>query len=210
MNNAYEVLGVSKDATTDDIKKAYRHLAFKYHPENYENNPLLDIAESKMHEIDKAYDQIMNERHEYGNTNKTYNAETKQQSHNSSQSYQYPDVRQRIEEGRFDDALTILNGIPDEMRTAEWYFLKGKIQQQRGWIEEANKNYTIAIKMEPFNSEYKQAYQELNNPYMNHKYYKGKVGGFRNLLSSCGICNLCLGLCCLDTCCGCCCGNDCC
>ena len=55
MNNPYEVLGVSPNASDDEIKAAYRKLAKKYHPDNYVNNPLADVAEQKMKEINEAY-----------------------------------------------------------------------------------------------------------------------------------------------------------
>ena len=58
----YSVLGVSRDATEEQIKTAYRELARKYHPDNYADNPLSDLAEDKMSEINEAYDAIMQER----------------------------------------------------------------------------------------------------------------------------------------------------
>ena len=58
MNDPYKVLGVSRTATDDEIKKAYRELARKYHPDNYQDNPLADLAEEKMKEINEAYDAI--------------------------------------------------------------------------------------------------------------------------------------------------------
>ena len=62
MTNPYEVLGVSENASDEEIKKAYRELARKYHPDNYADNPLSDLAGEKMKEINDAYDQIMNSR----------------------------------------------------------------------------------------------------------------------------------------------------
>ena len=62
MRDPYEVLGVSPDADDNEIKKAYRELARKYHPDNYQNNPLADLAEEKMKEINEAYDAITRSR----------------------------------------------------------------------------------------------------------------------------------------------------
>mgnify|MGYP003268313395 FL=1 len=52
----YKVLGVTPQTSDDDVKRAYRELARKYHPDNYVNNPLADLAETRMKEINEAYD----------------------------------------------------------------------------------------------------------------------------------------------------------
>ena len=62
MNDPYKVLGVSPNATDDEIKQAYRKLAKQYHPDKYVNNPLSDLASEKMKEINEAYDRILNDR----------------------------------------------------------------------------------------------------------------------------------------------------
>ncbi len=62
MSDPYEVLGVSRDATDEEVKKAYKELSRKYHPDAYVNNPLADLAEDKFKEIQEAYTQIMNSR----------------------------------------------------------------------------------------------------------------------------------------------------
>ena len=62
MRNPYEVLGISPSATDDEVKKAYRELSRKYHPDSYANNPLADLAEEKFKQVQEAYNQIMKER----------------------------------------------------------------------------------------------------------------------------------------------------
>ena len=57
--NPYEVLGVKEGASEEEIKAAYKELVKKYHPDKYVNNPLADLAEQKLQEVNEAYDMLM-------------------------------------------------------------------------------------------------------------------------------------------------------
>ena len=70
--NPYEVLGVSPSASDEEIKKAYRDLTRKYHPDANVDNPLADLAEEKFKEVQEAYDTIMHERSAGGNGGYSY------------------------------------------------------------------------------------------------------------------------------------------
>ena len=62
MRDPYQVLGVPSTATDDEVKKAYRDLARKYHPDNYHDNPLADLAQERMKEINEAYEEVQSQR----------------------------------------------------------------------------------------------------------------------------------------------------
>ena len=67
MRDPYQVLGVAEDASEDEIKKAYRALSRKYHPDANINNPNKAQAEETFKQVQEAYGQIMKERTEgYG------------------------------------------------------------------------------------------------------------------------------------------------
>ena len=122
MKDPYQVLGISKDATDDEVKDAYRQLARKYHPDNYGDNPLSALAKEKMQEINEAYDTIIRQRR----------SGKKKSSAGGASGSQYMDIRNLIRTGRTADAETLLDGIPAPSRDAEWYFLKGSVLYKKG------------------------------------------------------------------------------
>lgn len=201
MKNPYEILGVSPSATDEEIKTAYRNLAKKYHPDNYADSPLADLAEEKMKEINEAYDQICDMRRS-GSGSSSYSG-----SYGTESSYQhtsYPDVRQYIMNGRLDDAMELLNGVSEGNRNAEWYFLMGMIFSRKGWSDQAYSYFQRAYQMDPSNPEFQAAFNNINarRTYTNPGYNTGDSVG-------CSACDICTGLMCADCLCSCCGGRAC-
>ncbi|MGI5963090.1 MAG: DnaJ domain-containing protein [Lawsonibacter sp.] len=159
MRDPYSVLGVSQNASDEEIKKAYRELARKYHPDNYQNNPLADLAEEKMKEINEAYDAITKQRSGGGYQQQSasgYSSSgyTQQRSY-ASANPTYARVRNLINAGDLSTAERLLFEVPQ--KDGEWYFLSGSIAFRKGWLDEAMQNYSIAVQMDPGNMEYRQA-----------------------------------------------------
>lgn len=193
MTDPYKILGVSPYDTDEKIKSAYRDLAKKYHPDNYNNGLESDIAEEKMKEINEAYDQIMAERRKKISGN--YSSYTSYNGANNN----YRDIRNMIMSGRISNAEQILDGIPIEQRNAEWHFLKGTIFYKKGWLEEAYNYFNKACNMDPQNSEYRSALNQINNQ------RSGFYGGYNPMASNrgCSGCDICTSLFCADCCCEC-------
>lgn len=201
--NPYQVLGVAETATDAEVKTAYRELAKKYHPDNYADSPLADLAEQKMKEVNEAYDMICDMRKNGGASRTTYSQSSYSNSGYTNTSF--PDVRRLIKEGRLDDAMQILNGVSGTGRNAEWYFLMGMIFSRKGWTEQAYSYFQTACRMEPNNQEFMSA---LNN--MNARRHYNPSGYNTANSSGCSICDVCTTLICLDCMCDCCGGNGCC
>lgn len=195
MSDPYSVLGVSRDASDEHIKSAYRELAKKYHPDRYIDSPLSDLAAEKMKEINKAYDTIMEDRKNkshHNNPNKGY-----RNHHNSN----YMDVRNFILSDRLIDAEQILDGVLPEYRDAEWYFLKGSIQFRKGFLDMAYNNISTACQLDPSNTEYKYAFNQVNA--QRNGVYGGYNASSPKDKSSCNACDACSALLCADCCCEC-------
>ena len=199
MNDPYEVLGVSSSASDEEIKKAYRDLARKYHPDNYQNNPLADLAQEKMKTINEAYDTITRSRASGGGrasyTNTSggagYSGNYTGQSRTSAP--QYARIRQALNANNIAMAEQLLNSI--SVRDAEWYVLNGAVADRQGWMDEAQRNYQIACSMAPGNAEYQQALNMMqyggNQPYRQTQYGH-----------DCDGCDICTALMCLNCLCG--------
>ena len=161
MRDPYSVLGVSPNASDEEIKKAYRELARKYHPDNYQNNPLADLAEEKMKEINEAYDTVTKQRsggghrQQPGGYGNSYGGYQQQSYSSASNNPTYQQIRSFINAGNLAGAEQLLYGVPQ--KDGEWYFLSGSIAYRKGWLDEAMQNYTRAVQMDPNNMEYRQA-----------------------------------------------------
>ena len=155
MKDPYEVLGVPHGASEEEIKKAYRELACKYHPDNYTNNPLADLAQEKMKEINEAYDTLTKNGAPSGNASSGYSGGAYSGGSANSGNANYTEIRRLIQMGELDQAEGKLNALP--VHDAEWYYLRGVIAQRRGWMDEAAQNFRIASSMDPGNYEYRRA-----------------------------------------------------
>lgn len=186
--NPYEVLGIKPGASEQEIKSAYRQLVKQYHPDQYHDNPLQELAKNKLAEINAAYDMLTKN----GNTN-SYNNNSSTNSNN--QSNDYAQVRSYINNRNFRAAEEILNRSNN--RTAEWYYLTGLIQMNKGWYDSALNNIRTACNMDPNNFEYRNAlnqFQSRSQSYSNP---------YRQTSSSMSPCECCINLWCLDSLCEC-------
>lgn len=194
----YSVLGVNRNATDDEIKKAYRELARKYHPDNYAGNPLADLVEEKMKEVNEAYDAIQKERAAGGSS-------SKYSSYTYSGITSFAEVRRLISEGKYSDAELIIDSTPSGDRGAEWNFLKGVLLSRRGYFYDAQKHIETACYLDPQNVEYRNAKNNL-------RYQAGSFGGSYRQSSGSNdpdCCSICTSLLIMDACCDCC-GGSCC
>ena len=114
------------------------------------------------------------------------------------------DIRAKLNAGRIDDAEMLLDGIPHQRRNGEWYFLKGTIQQRRGWLESAAESFKKACETDPGNSEYANAYNNIKSA-RNGDFRREKDRDNDGCCDS--PCKICSGLICADCCCECC-GGD--
>ena len=179
MRDPYQVLGLSRGASDEEIKKAYRNLSRKYHPDANVNNPNKAQAEEKFKEVQQAYDQIMKEKQQgsfggygngygtaggngssygdfggfggfYGNTNAYREENSKLQA-----------AANYIRNGYYREALNVLNDIPFSERNGRWYYYSAMANRGVGNTATALEHIRRAVELEPSNIQYRQFQQNL-------------------------------------------------
>ncbi len=189
--NPYEVLGIKPNASQDEIKSAYRKLIKQYHPDKFANNPLKNLAEEKMIELNNAY-EILTKNSGNSNSNNSSNYST-----SASGSSDFQEIRRIIQSGNYAVAETKLNSINN--KTAEWHYLYGAVMVNKGWFDSALEHMTTAVNMDPNSLEYRQGLNSLKqrgSSYSN-PYYRGAN------TNNTDACSCCMNLWCLDSLCEC-------
>ena len=176
VQDPYKVLGVSPDASDEEIKKAYRDLTKKYHPDL---NPGDEAAASKMNDINAAYDQIKNgnvpgalgygqygygqagayQQYGYGGWTDWTGAQQARQTERS----EYTAAVNFIRNGMYREALNALSGVPEAERDGKWYYLSAGANMYLGNKVAALEHAKIAVRMEPNNAEYRMLLEQLQS-----------------------------------------------
>lgn len=171
VDDPYKVLGVSPNASDEEIKKAYRRLAKQYHPDR---NPGDQEAAKKMQQINDAYDQIKNpEKARQSQGYGGYSRYTGQQQSTNYQEVAY----QYIRFGRYREALNVLASIPQ--RDARWYYLSALANNGVGNQVTALEHIRRAVSMEPDNPAYLQALDAIEHGGKTYRQHAGNYRGFR-------------------------------
>jgi len=192
IDDPYKVLGVSPDASDDEIKQAYRRLAKQYHPDR---NPGDEIAAKKMQEVNAAYEQIKNpEKAQPYTGGYQYSQETQGDAYQRS-AYNY--IRYR----RYREALNVLQNCKE--RDARWYYLSALANHGLGNQVTALEHIRRAVSMEPDNLTYQQVLSQMEYGGTAYRQQAGNYRGFTTQGNPCANLCLCLFLQWLCPCCGC-------
>ena len=191
----YEVLGVSHNASDEEIKRAYRSLSRKYHPDANVNNPNKDQAEEKFKEVQQAYEDIMQQKQRgtsqtsyQGSGGSSYGQRSSYGGSGSSYTDSDPQLQDAvrfIQLHRYADALDVLSRI--QRRDGRWYYYSAIANNGMGNNATALEHIRVAVQMEPDNMEYRRFLQQLEQ---NGNWYRQEGRNFHMAMNPMTCCML--------------------
>lgn len=146
MQEYYEILGVSENATDEEVAAAYQKLKDKYSRERFYEGEAGNEAARNLTKVETAYSEIKADRKLHNNA-----------SDRSAEDF--TDIEKAIKNGNLSDAQSGLDDITD--RNAEWHYLQSVVFYKKNWINESKKQLEIAMNMDPHNEKYADSYTKL-------------------------------------------------
>lgn len=219
MANPYEVLGVAPGASDDEIKKAYRNLSRKYHPDANINNPNKELAEERFKEVQQAYDQIMKEKQQgysydsfggssqggyygdfgtFGGFGRYGGGQQYSTGSSDTDTIELQAAANYINHRCYREALNVLANIKN--RSAKWYYYSAMANAGTGNNVTAKEHIAQACAMEPNNMQFRAFEQQLN---YGGDWYSNMGRGYARPFA--GSSSFCLSLCLMNVLCNCCC-----
>jgi len=162
-DDPYRILGLQPGASEEEVKRAYRQLAKKYHPDM---NPGDAHAAKMMNDINAAYDQIKNPPRQTTtqNANDPFAGWYHQQYQGSySQSSEFQTARHYVQMGSYQEAIYVLNQVPQPQRTAEWYYLSAIANTNLGNRVLGYEHINQACRMDPDNEQYQLVREQIEH-----------------------------------------------
>lgn len=196
--NPYQILGISPSASDDEVKKAYRTLSKKYHPDANIGNPNQAAYTEKFKEVQNAYKTIMDERKK-GFRQQSYGSQTSnsyQYQGNDQQAYQ--EANGFIQARRYQEAMNILEQIQN--KTSVWFYLAAVAENGLGNNIKALEYAQIACNMEPMNMQYILLLNQLQNGTRQYHQTSSQYGNPANMMNCCY--SIMLLNCMMNCCCG--------
>ena len=203
----YQILGVDRNATDEEIKRAYRRLAKQYHPDA---NPGDEYAAKKMQVINDAYDRIKNPEKQQGASAQGYNPYGQSYGYDPFRGYyQRQSYNQRYADShlqaaynyilyrRYREALNVLQQF-EGVKGAAWYYLSALANQGVGNQVTALEHMRKAVSMEPDNQEYLNALDRMEHGGDAYRRTAGNFNGFDLRMNPCAtlcLCMLCNRMC---------------
>ncbi len=199
MGNPYDVLGIRPGATDEEIKKAYRALSRRYHPDANVNNPDRDRAEERFKEIQQAYNQIMQEKQQGSSFSGYGSARYSGFGRQSQESPKMQAAANYLASRCYQEAVNVLNSISE--RGARWYYYSAVANAGLGNNMTAREYAEQAVKLEPSNIEYRHLMQQLN---FGGSWYSSMGTNYGRPYESFN--RFCMSMVMMNMCCTCCCG----